>query len=67
MSRTSSEVKRRYNSKTYRRWSADLRLEDFNRLEELRGDLSRAAFLKELLRYYETGREPGVQTERSGE
>ena len=49
MSRTSSEVKRRYNNKTYKRWSADLRLEDFSRLEDLRGEMSRAAFLKELL------------------
>ena len=48
MSRTSSEVKRRYNNKTY------MRLEDFSRLEDLRGEMSRAAFLKELLKSYET-------------
>lgn len=52
MSRTSTEVKRRYNSKTYKRWSVDLRFEDFDRLEELRGDLSRAVFLKKLLEQY---------------
>ena len=56
MSRISSEVKRRYNNKTYKRWSADLRLEDFSRLEDLRGEMSRAAFLKELLKSYETAR-----------
>ena len=56
MSRTSSEVKRRYNNKTYKRWSADLRLEDFSRLDDLRGEMSRAAFLKELLKSYETAR-----------
>lgn len=54
MSKTSTEAKRRYNSKTYKRWSADLRLEDFSRLEDLRGELSRAAFLKKLLQMYET-------------
>ena len=52
MSHTSTEVKRRYNSKTYKRWSVDLRFEDFDRLEELRGELSRAAFLKKLLEKY---------------
>lgn len=49
MSKTSTAVKRRYNDKTYTRWSADLRNEDFQRIEALRGDLSRAQFLKKLI------------------
>ena len=52
LSRTSTEVKRRYNAKTYKCWSVDLRFEDYDRLEELRGELSRAAFLKKLLEQY---------------
>ncbi len=59
MSYTSTEVKRRYNSKTYKRWSADLRFEDFDRLEELRGELSRASFLKKLLEVYINQTEAG--------
>lgn len=46
MGKTSTEVKRRYNEKTYKRWYADLRIEDYDRIEQLRGDMSRAAFLK---------------------
>lgn len=53
MGKTSTEVKRRYNSKTYKRWFADLRHEDFEKIEKLRGDLSRAEFLKLLVKYYE--------------
>jgi len=52
MSKTSTEVKRRYNEKTYKRWFADLRIEEFERIESLRGDLSRAQFLKQLLDAY---------------
>lgn len=62
MSKTSTEVKRRYNSKTYKRWGVDLRFEDFDRLEELRGELSRAAFLKKLLETYETVEQPTEKT-----
>ena len=32
MGKTSTEVKRRYNEKTYKRWFADLRNEDFDRI-----------------------------------
>lgn len=46
MGKTSTEVKRRYNEKTYKRWFADLRKEEFERIEILRGEMSRAAFLK---------------------
>ena len=46
MGKTSTEVKRRYNDKTYKRWFADLRTGDFDRIEALRGDMSRATFLK---------------------
>lgn len=53
MGKTSTEVKRRYNSKTYKRWFADLRIEDFEKIESLRGEMSRAEFLKLLVKQYE--------------
>ncbi|MDO5548295.1 MAG: hypothetical protein Q4F79_07385 [Eubacteriales bacterium] len=53
MSKTSTEVKRRYNAKTYKRFYCDLRIEDFERIEKMRGDLSRTAFLKMLIEHYE--------------
>ena len=52
MGRTSSEVKNRYNKKTYSQWSADLRKEDFERIERIRGEMSRSAFLKMLVEKY---------------
>ncbi len=52
MSKTSTEAKKRYNSKTYSRFVADLRNEDFEKVETLRGDMSRAAFLKMLVDRY---------------
>ena len=52
---TSTEVKRRYNKKTYTRWFADLRNEEFEQIEKLRGDLSRSKFLKKLIEYYQNG------------
>lgn len=56
MGKTSTEVKRRYNAKTYTRWAVDLRNEDFEKIEELRGDLSRAQFLKKLIDFYEANK-----------
>ena len=53
MGKTSTEVKRRYNAKTYTRWFVDLRHEDFEKIEKLRGELSRAQFLKKLIQLYE--------------
>ena len=52
MGKTSTEVKRRYNAKTYTRWAVDLRNEDFEKIEALRGELSRAQFLKLLISNY---------------
>ncbi len=52
MGKTSTDVKRRYNEKTYKRWFADLRIEDFERIEAARGDMSRAEFLKMLFHKY---------------
>lgn len=52
MSKTSTNVKRRYNAKTYTRWAVDLRNEDFEKVETLRGDLSRSQFLKMLISNY---------------
>lgn len=52
MGRTSTEVKRRYNEKTYTTWRAPLRKEDYEAIERLRGDLSRAQFLKILAERY---------------
>ena len=50
MSYTSSEVKNRYNKKTYSTWSAAIRKETFAKIEEIRATtgLSRAEFLKML-------------------
>jgi hypothetical protein len=44
---TSSEVKRRYNEKHYKRFSADIKIEFFNELAEYieREGLSRSEFL----------------------
>ena len=48
---TSTDVKRRYNEKTYKRWFVSLRNEDFRTIENLREEtgLSRAEFLKMLV------------------
>ena len=53
MGKTSSELKRRYTAKTYKRWVADLRAEDFDTIETLRGELSRAQFLKKVAALYQ--------------
>ena len=53
MSKTSTAAKRRYNDKTYTRWATDLRNEDFKKIEEMRGELSRSQFLKKLIEVYE--------------
>lgn len=48
---TSTEVKERYNRKTYTNWQAKLRNEVFEKIEKLREEsgLSRAEFLKMLI------------------
>ena len=56
MGNTSTAVKLRYNEKTYKRWFADLRNEDFEEIETLRGDLSRAKFLKMLVEFYKASK-----------
>lgn len=61
MSKTSTEAKRRYNEKTYKRWFADLRNEDFEQIEAARGDMSRAQFLKFLFEQY------NLNTKKAGE
>lgn len=62
MGKTSTAVKRRYNEKTYTRWFADLRNEDFEKIEILRGEMSRAKFLKMLVEVYTSSQ--SVQTEK---
>ncbi|MBR4934491.1 MAG: hypothetical protein IKZ01_01325 [Anaerotignum sp.] len=59
MGKTSTESKRKYNEKTYTRWHADLRNEDFEKIEAIRGEMSRAKFLKMLVEFYETHNEEG--------
>ena len=59
MGKTSTESKRKYNEKTYTRWHADLRNEDFEKIESIRGEMSRAKFLKMLVEFYETHNEEG--------
>jgi DNA-binding transcriptional regulator YiaG len=51
MGYTSTDVKRRYNEKTYKRWFLSLKNEDFDKIEEIREatELSRAEFLKMLV------------------
>ena len=48
---TSSAVKRKYNAKTYKRWTADIKNDEFDEIEAVRADtgLSRAEFLKKLV------------------
>lgn len=48
---TSSAVKRKYNAKTYKRWTSDLKNETFDEIEKIREEtgLSRAEFLKMLV------------------
>ena len=51
MGYTSTEVKERYNKKTYTNWQAKLRNEVFEEIEKIRGEtgLSRTEFLKMLI------------------
>ena len=51
---TSTEVKRRYNEKTYKSWVAPIRNEIFDHIESVRGQtgMSRAAFLSMLVERY---------------
>lgn len=65
MSKTSTAVKRRYNEKTYKRWFADLRNEDFEQIEQIRGEMSRAQFLKMLLNNYLTNQAESVLPEET--
>jgi len=48
---TSSAVKRKYNEKTYKRWTSDIKNEEFDKIEEIRAQsgLSRSEFLKMLV------------------
>lgn len=49
--RTSTAVKRRYNAKHYRRFSADVKIELYDRLESYRAGegISRAEFLQKAI------------------
>lgn len=53
MSRTSTAVKRKYNEKTYSRFYADIRKEDYEAIEQARGEMSRAQFLLMLFREHQ--------------
>lgn len=50
---TSSAVKRRYNQKTYKRITVDLKFSDYDKFEELRGEMSRAEFIRQLMANWE--------------
>lgn len=52
MSKSSSAVKRRYNAKTYKEFRAMIKISEFEEIEKLRGEKSRAAFLRELVKTY---------------
>lgn len=49
---TSTAVKRKYNEKTYKRFYADIKIAEFEEIEKLRGELSRAEFLRQLVQLY---------------
>lgn len=49
MSKTSTAVKQRYINKTYESWTLRLRHEDFDKIESVRGEMSRAEFIKYLV------------------
>lgn len=51
MNKTSTEVKRRYNAKTYKEWRAPIKFELFDKLEAARTELNmgRSEFLEYLL------------------
>lgn len=53
MSKTSTAVKRKYNEKTYSRFYADIKKEDFEAIEQARGEMSRAQFLLMLFREHQ--------------
>jgi len=50
--KTSSAVKRKYNAKTYKRFIADIKIAEFEEIEKLHGEMSRAQFLRELVKTY---------------
>lgn len=52
MGKTSTAVKRKYNDKTYKRWYADMKMEEYEKIEQLRGDMSRPDFLRLLIAQY---------------
>ncbi len=52
MGKTSTAVKRKYNDKTYKRWYADMKIDEYEEIEKLRGDLSRPDFLRMLAAKY---------------
>ena len=52
MGYTSTEVKRRYNEKTYKRFVADIKIADYERIEAARGDMSRAQLLMKMFEAY---------------
>ena len=47
--RTSTAVKRRYNQKTYKRVIADLKFDEYDEFARLRGEMSRAEFIRQLM------------------
>lgn len=53
MSKTSAEVKNRYNKKVYKSWNSLIKNEVFDKIEEIRAKegLSRSAFLEMLVNY----------------
>lgn len=50
---TSTAVKQRYIDKTYTEYRCKLRNADFDRIDRLRGEMSRSAFLLMLVDEYE--------------
>ncbi len=52
MGKTSTASKNKYNKKNYKRWFVEIKISEFEEIENLRQDLSRPMFLKMLVENY---------------
>lgn len=60
MGKTSTESKRKYNEKTYSVYSCQIRKEEFEILETMRGTMSRSGFLKALAGFWQKNGAPDL-------
>ena len=59
MGKTSNEVKRRYNSKTYTEFHVSLKHEDYNKIEKIteEKEISKAEFVRQAIKKFEDEKE----------